>query len=68
MYSWQQECLDTPGVLEGHRNLVVIAPTSAGKSRVADALISKRMQTEPHKKVLVVLPYVALCSVRAREV
>jgi len=32
MYEWQAECLSMPGLLEGEKNLVYTAPTSAGKS------------------------------------
>lgn len=34
-YDWQEECLMQPGVLDG-RNLVYCAPTSGGKSFVAE--------------------------------
>lgn len=32
MYEWQAECLSMPGILDGEKNLVYTAPTSAGKS------------------------------------
>lgn len=32
MYEWQAECLSMPGLLEGKKNLIYTAPTSAGKS------------------------------------
>jgi hypothetical protein len=35
MYEWQAECLSQPGVAQG-RNLVFTAPTSSGKSLVAE--------------------------------
>lgn len=61
-YVWQEEVLRIPGVLEGTKNAFVVAPTSAGKSRVADAIIARRLRDDPIRKVLVVLPYVALCA------
>lgn len=38
-YDWQEECLMQPGVLNG-RNLVYCAPTSGGKSFVAEVWIA----------------------------
>ena len=43
MYEWQEQCLSLPGVLEGERNVVYTAPTSAGKSLVADLLLIKKV-------------------------
>lgn len=67
MYAWQTECLNVPGVKSGERNIVFTAPTSAGKSRVIDTLIAERLKSSPTKKVLVVTPFVALCSETAQR-
>lgn len=48
------------GVLTGS-NLVFCAPTSAGKSLVAEVLMLRRLLSEKRACVLV-LPYVALCA------
>lgn len=61
MYAWQQECLSTPRVLEGTCNLVFTAPTSSGKTYVAETVIMEHVKRNPTKIALVVLPFVALC-------
>ncbi|OQV13803.1 DNA polymerase theta [Hypsibius exemplaris] len=58
MFSWQAECLNRGRVLDGG-NLVYSAPTSAGKTLVAEILLLKRT-LETGKKGLFILPFVAL--------
>ena len=58
--SLQAACLMQSGVLTGS-NLVFCAPTSAGKSLVAEVLMLRRLLSEKRACVLV-LPYVALCA------
>jgi hypothetical protein len=65
MYQWQDECLSLPGVLEGTKNVVYTAPTSAGKSLVADVLAIKKSLKE-RKKIIIVLPYVAIVQEKTR--
>nr|XP_033798472.1 DNA polymerase theta isoform X2 [Geotrypetes seraphini] len=60
MFEWQAECLMLGQVLEG-KNLVYSAPTSAGKTLVAELLILKRV-LETHKKALFVLPFVSVAK------
>ncbi|EIE23289.1 hypothetical protein COCSUDRAFT_42188 [Coccomyxa subellipsoidea C-169] len=63
LYPWQAEALNQPGVLKG-RSLVFSAPTSAGKSAVAEVLMLRRL-CEPRtadKVALLVLPFVSLCA------
>ncbi|XP_029849124.3 DNA polymerase theta [Ixodes scapularis] len=57
MFPWQRECLLT--VLHSGRSLVYSAPTSAGKSLVAEVLMLKRV-LETHTKALMVLPFISL--------
>ncbi|XP_074856845.1 DNA polymerase theta isoform X1 [Carettochelys insculpta] len=60
MFEWQAECLMLGQVLEG-KNLVYSAPTSAGKTLIAELLILKRV-LETHKKALFILPFVSVAK------
>jgi len=70
LYAWQSECLGQEGVLDHTRNLVYCAPTSGGKSLVADLLVAKRLlrNVDDHAPIaLMVLPFVSLCKERLAE-
>lgn len=59
MFEWQVSCLSQSNVLLEHRNLVYSAPTSAGKTLVAEILTIKTI-LERQKKVLIILPFVSI--------
>lgn len=56
----QAECLHSDNVLGGG-NLVYCAPTSGGKSLVAEVLMLRRLHRSG-RPFLMVLPYVSLCD------
>lgn len=60
IYPWQASCLLGRGHLSAEKNLLYTAPTGGGKSLVADVLMLKRVIENPHRKAILVLPYVAL--------
>eukprot|EP00760_Papus_ankaliazontas_P019513 PhM_4_TR18031/c1_g1_i3/m.37170/K02349/POLQ; DNA polymerase theta len=62
LYPWQKACLETPGVLPSastSTNLVYCAPTSGGKTLVAEVILIRRYVAQKRKS-LFVLPYVAV--------
>lgn len=64
LYAWQAQCLAVRGVAEGTRSLVYAAPTSGGKTLVAEILMLKAILAKG--KVLFVQPFVAL--VKEKEI
>jgi len=66
LYPWQRACLDSVKVKEG-ANVVISAPTGAGKSLVGDLLMARRLESCPKCKALFVLPYVSLIQEKVRS-
>ncbi|XP_018338404.1 PREDICTED: DNA polymerase theta [Trachymyrmex septentrionalis] len=59
MFTWQMECLSNHLVMQESKNLVYSAPTSAGKTFVAEMLLIKTV-LEKKKKVIFILPFVSV--------
>ncbi|CAH0763921.1 unnamed protein product [Diatraea saccharalis] len=59
MFDWQVTCLSNPKVLMDCCNLVYSAPTSAGKTLVAEIITIKTI-LERHKKVIFIVPFVSI--------
>nr|CAI5843935.1 unnamed protein product [Callosobruchus analis] len=59
MFQWQVECLNKQDVLKNYKNLVYAAPTSAGKTLVAEILAIKTV-LERKKKVIFILPFISI--------
>lgn len=69
LYEWQRQCLQIPGVAVGRRNLVYSAPTSGGKTMVAEILLLRRVLEGRDRgiKGLFVVPTAALAEEKAKS-
>ncbi|KAL7748703.1 hypothetical protein RI367_005856 [Sorochytrium milnesiophthora] len=61
MYQWQHEALSTGSVLDGTANLVYSAPTSAGKTFVAEMLTLRRVLST-QRRAMIIFPFVSIVS------
>ena len=66
LHPWQARCLNIPGVLQGTRTLLYMAPTSGGKSLVAEIILLKQVLEHDNTALgILTLPYVSICQVCA---
>lgn len=63
LYAWQAAALGTPGVADGG-SFVYCAPTSGGKTLVAEVLMLRAL-ARSGRAALLALPFVALCDEKA---
>ena len=66
LFPWQIACLSETGVLEGE-DLVFCAPTSGGKTLIAEMAIVKQLQRHVKRKVIFVVPYVSMVMERVES-
>jgi ATP-dependent helicase YprA (DUF1998 family) len=64
LYPWQVECLEGDNVLQG-QNLVYSAPTSSGKSLVAEILMLRKILMAK-KRAIVILPFISVVTEKER--
>ena len=61
LHQWQNEILQSKFWLNKN-NIVVVAPTSGGKTLIAEVAIAQILEEEPYAKCIYALPFVALAS------
>lgn len=68
LYDWQVEalCSGNGEVINNNKNFVYTAPTSGGKSLVADLLLFRKVILEG-KKGMIILPYISLIHEKANS-
>jgi len=69
MYQWQADCLTLhEDILNNDANLLVSAPTSGGKTLVAEILMLRAVANDIlRRKAMFVLPYVSLCREKVQQ-
>ena len=60
IYQWQKECLDLTLSSDSASNIIYAAPTSAGKTFVAEINIIEHILKKRHK-VMYIVPFVSIC-------
>lgn len=66
LFEWQAECLDRKSVLEDRRSLVFCAPTSGGKSLVAELLLLRSVLVHK-RRTLYVVPYISIVQEKTQH-
>ena len=59
LYDWQRECIDSVSALSTNNSLLYCAPTSGGKTLVAELVLLKNV-IKDKKVAILILPYVSL--------
>eukprot|EP00392_Amoebophrya_sp_AT5.2_P005750 g5760.t1 len=68
LYPWQRDCLHChPKVLKGKKNLIYCAPTSGGKTLVAELLMLRAVSLLGRGPALLILPYVSIVSEKEHD-
>eukprot|EP00808_Paulinella_micropora_P006044 g7656.t1 len=67
LFQWQLDCLSQSGVTHGGGNLIYSAPTSGGKTLVAEVLLIRQLIADPKRMVIFVVPYVSLAIEKTRD-
>eukprot|EP00906_Rhabdomonas_costata_P003286 RCo005025 len=60
LFEWQRACLEEDAVTVKGENLIYCAPTSGGKTLVAEVLLIRRLLRCRRKKCLFILPFVSI--------
>lgn len=64
--TWQHELLSSHN-WEDKKNCIAIAPTSGGKTLIAEVAIAQLLDEEPYAKAIYTLPFVALAAEKTSE-
>lgn len=67
LFDWQNDILTMNSVVKQCKNLIYTAPTSGGKSLVAEILMALKLRNEIGKKIFYIVPFIALAEQKTRD-